>query len=145
MQKLMTRYKEIYLIDDFEMVNLMHGILLRKLGQEDNVKPFTNPELALDELRSKMGKLGPTLIILDINMPEMSGFEFLDLIASAEFPDNIDIIIVSSSISEKDKDLALKYPRLVCDHIAKPLKLDQLQKLLERGADHEYGPHRRVD
>jgi hypothetical protein len=44
-------YSKIYLIDDVELVNLMHQVLIRRLGMEDKVISFTNPEKALDHLR----------------------------------------------------------------------------------------------
>ena len=44
-------YSKIYLIDDMELVNLMHSVLLRRFGVEDRVLSFTNPEDALDDIR----------------------------------------------------------------------------------------------
>ena len=40
-------YKEIYLVDDEELINTIHAIQFRNLGLEDNIRSFTNPELAL--------------------------------------------------------------------------------------------------
>lgn len=127
----MTQYETIYLVDDFEMVNLLHTILLRNLGMGDKVNSFTNPEDALKDLCSKTRELGPTLILLDINMPEMSGLEFLELMVREEFPQKMDVIIVTSSVSEMDKALSRKYPQFVRDFISKPLKIEQLRDIVE--------------
>ncbi|HZJ35686.1 MAG TPA: response regulator [Gillisia sp.] len=127
----MTQYETIYLVDDFEMVNLLHAILLRNLGMGDKVNSFTNPEDALKDLCSKTRELGPTLILLDINMPEMSGFEFLECMVREEFPQKMDVIIVTSSVSEMDKALSRKYPQFVRDFISKPLKIEQLRDIVE--------------
>jgi len=122
-------YSEIYLIDDLEMVNVLHQVLIRKLGLEDKVRSFTNPEEALDDLRFKVGKLEPILVLLDISMPEMSGFEFLEFMALEDFPTNIDVIIVTSSNSDQDKILAEQYPQFVRDFVSKPLRIENLKEI----------------
>ncbi len=66
-------YKEIYLVDDEDLVNTVNAIHFRKLGLEDKIKSFTNPELALDDLRFRDDPNTKTLILLDINMPGNAG------------------------------------------------------------------------
>ena len=127
----MKRYEAIYLVDDYEMVNFLHRILLEKLGYKDNINIFTNPRKALEDLSSMEGHMQPTLILLDINMPEMSGFEFLEQMVREGFPQNMDVVIVTSSISETDRAAAQKYPGFVKGFIIKPLKIDQLRTLVE--------------
>src|SRR5680860_945101 len=116
-------YSKIYLVDDREITNLMHRVLIRQLGMEDKVKSFTNPEEALDDLRSEATKMEPILVLLDINMPEMTGFEFLEFMELEAFSSNIDVIVVTSSISDEDRILAGQYPNFVRDFVTKPLKV----------------------
>lgn len=123
-------YSKIYLVDDREITNLMHLVLIRQLGMEDKVKSFTNPEEALDDLRSEATKMEPILVLLDINMPEMTGFEFLEFMELEAFSSNIDVIVVTSSISDEDRILAGQYPNFVRDFVTKPLKVENIKEIL---------------
>jgi len=124
-------YDSIYLVDDFDMVNFFHRILFRKLGQEEKVRVFTNPEKALRDLRTRSGENLRILILLDINMPEMSGFEFLEHLTTGFFPHNIDVVIVTSSVSDSDRDLAKRYPPYLRDFVIKPLQLEKLRNIIK--------------
>lgn len=122
-------YSEIYLVDDMELVNLMHQVLIRQLGMEDRVKSFTDPEKALDDLRFNKSNRESILVLLDISMPEMTGSEFLEFMALENFSTSIDVIIVTSSISEEERILAEQYPQYVQNFVTKPLKLENLNKI----------------
>ena len=122
-------YSEIYLIDDMVMVNMQHQVLLRQLGLEDEVRSFTNPEEALDELRFKVEKQEPILVLLDINMPEMNGFEFLEFMILENFPQTIDVVIVTSSNLKEDRILAEQYPQYVRDFVTRPLTIQSLKEV----------------
>jgi CheY-like chemotaxis protein len=125
-------YTKIYLIDDVELFNLMHQILFRKLGLEEKTITFTNPEKALDSIRSQNSSFDTNLILLDINMPEMTGFEFLEIIKKEKSMSNIDVIIVTSSTYYEDKLLAESFPDLVKDYVSKPLRIEKLKEILQK-------------
>tara|TARA_R110002049_G_scaffold166707_4_gene332823 strand:+ start:1779 stop:2186 length:408 start_codon:yes stop_codon:yes gene_type:complete len=123
-------YSQIYLVDDEEIVNFIHRVSIRELGVENKVINFTNPEKALDHVRYRIATTEPILILLDINMPEMTGFEFLEFMVLEEFPTNIDVAIVTSSVSEADKNLAKEFSQFVKGFVSKPINSEQMQELI---------------
>lgn len=119
------------MVDDEDLVNTVNAIHFRRMGMEDRVKSFTNPELALDDLRFRENPDTKTLILLDINMPEMSGFEFLEFMMLEDFPETNEVLLVTSSESDADKEEAKKYERFVKEFITKPLKIEHLEDYLQ--------------
>jgi CheY-like chemotaxis protein len=114
-----------------EFINLMHSVLLRKFGVEDRVLSFTNPEDALDHMRFQKTDSEPILVLLDINMPQMTGFEFLEFMVLENFPTNIDVIIVSSSLDYGDRILAENFPQYIKNFVSKPLKPEKLGEFFQ--------------
>lgn len=73
----------------------------------------------------------PDYTLLDLNMPIMNGWEFLDIISSTEFSilhSSIKVIILSSSIDPKDIEKSKKYP-IVIKFLSKPITQEKLQNL----------------
>ncbi len=124
-------YDEIYLVDDEDLVNAVNAIHFRKLGLEHKLKSFTNPELALDDLRFRNNPHKRTLILLDINMPEMTGFEFLEFMELEGFPKTNEVLMVTASENQEDKTRAETYFTYVKGFITKPLRTKELEAYLQ--------------
>ncbi|MBC2840255.1 response regulator [Robiginitalea sp. SC105] len=127
-------YKQFYLVDDEDLVNTINTIHFGRLGLDDKVKSFTNPELALDDLRFREDQTQRTLILLDINMPEMTGFEFLEFMKLENFSRSNEVLLVTSSRDPYDIQMAGEFPEYVKGYINKPLKIQDLEAYLQRAS-----------
>jgi CheY-like chemotaxis protein len=74
----------------------------------------------------------PQLIFLDLNMPVMSGWEFLDSFSTPEYSEfnNTKVIILSSTIDPEDLEKSNKYP-MVIDFLSKPISKEMLEYIKE--------------
>lgn len=95
-----------------------------------NFMIFTNGQEALDTLRPLIESGGnfPGVILLDINMPVLDGWGFLDALSQAPNAKALAIFIVSSSINEDDRLKAKSY-ELVTNFIVKPLTKSSLKEI----------------
>lgn len=118
----------IVLIDDDPINNLINKRLIQKLKLSPEVMEFLEAEKALCFMKSSDG-MKKTLILLDINMPLMNGWDFLNHYRPIEEVRQDTIIILSSSIDYKDRQRAKKY-NYVQGFIEKPLTYEKLEKTL---------------
>lgn len=86
--------------------------------------------IKLEETGSHLKKQ-PQLIFLDLNMPVMGGWEFLDRFSNSDyskFNNTTKVVILSSTIDPEDLEKAKTYP-MVIDFLAKPITLAMLEYL----------------
>lgn len=123
----------VLLVDDDSVTNFINHHLLAKMQCCKNVKSTESIEEALQFIEDGyLLRENPNawLIIMDINMPIMNGFEFLDELNSrSDLPiQEIDVIIHSSSINNIDTEKAKKYNILA--FLDKPLTQEKLKAAL---------------
>lgn len=118
----------ILLVDDNEIDLFLHEKLIRLSGISQEIDRFTTAREALTALRKGCR---PDIILLDIQMPEMDGFGFLNEYENIKGlnKDAIRIYMVSSSLDFGDISKAKASP-LVIDFIRKPLNIKDLRNLL---------------
>ena len=119
------RYECIMLVDDNSMDNFINKRLIESCGFASEIIVCQSAEEALKHLSS--GKNLPQVVFLDINMPVMNGFDFLN--SMAEMPEMVQhhcrVIMLSTSESFKDLNRANKN-RFVRKFLNKPLTLEVL-------------------
>jgi CheY-like chemotaxis protein len=74
----------------------------------------------------------PGLILLDINMPKMNGFEVLQVIKSEPRLRMIPVIMLTTST--RDEDIARSYDGGACSFVAKPVNLEKLKEVIKQFA-----------
>ncbi|MFD2551898.1 response regulator [Bizionia sediminis] len=99
---------------------------------------FKNGQEALDNLRPILisGTRVPEIILLDINMPIMDGWEFLEEFVKIPTSKTVTIYIVSSSIDPADIDRAKAY-EAVSNYIIKPVTFESLKTIMADFTENE--------
>ncbi len=128
----MPQINSVLVVDDDDNICFLTKLLLKDAGFDKRVITAYNGLEALQILQAMASgseKL-PELILLDIKMPVMDGFEFLDQLAKAAELDlgQTRIFISTSSILPKDKQRASLYP--VAGFLTKPLTEETLRTIL---------------
>ncbi len=123
--------KSICIIDDDYIYQIIVKKIVAKAGIFNKVECFENAFKALKELQDPESKL-PDLILLDINMPGMDGWEFLSelKVNRPNLHHETQIYIVTSSIAMGDRDKALSISE-VSGFISKPLTVSRLREIGE--------------
>jgi len=125
---------EILLIDDDVTGAFLAKLLITRVGLFEKVITFQNPVDALSfvQLNISDGKL-PRVILLDINMPIMDGWEFLEALSPYQQQLQLQntIYLLTSSIDVSDIRMAEKHP-LVTDIIFKPLAAKKILDIYEQ-------------
>jgi CheY-like chemotaxis protein len=120
------------LVDDDKIFNFLSEKTITSLGLANEIHFASNGEQALQILKLyKEGKVQkPDIIFLDIDMPVMNGYEFIEAFANLDLPDKqqITIVVLTSSINpddiERAKQLGIKY------YFNKPLSKEEIKKLI---------------
>lgn len=121
---------KLFLIDDDTIQNHLVKMTIKKIDREIDLTFFSNPILALDFL-SKISDIdsNPDIILLDLNMPELSGWQFLE--QYAKFPITSKVAILSSTIDANDVEKSKTIP-LVFHFCHKPITPEKLIEILEK-------------
>ena len=122
----------IMMIDDNRIDLFIHNEFVKKMGIAHTVIEYTFAKEALKYLEEADIEKWPQVILLDIHMPIMNGFEFLDKFSAFEtsLKEKCKIIIVSSSLDTGDINKTKNNP-LVIGLMEKPIDTDELMQLLK--------------
>ncbi|WP_423818087.1 response regulator [Salinimicrobium sp. TIG7-5_MAKvit] len=126
----MNEVKNACIIDDDAIFVTITTKIIRQHDIFENVLIYNDGQQALKGLTDiiQSGDLMPEIILLDLNMPEINGWEFLDEFSETLYRHKIPVFIVSSSIDQFDIEKSRSY-KCVLDYIVKPLSRDDLFKI----------------
>jgi len=119
---------ELLLIDDDILVQNANKDAILKNGIHENPQVFLSAKFALSYLQEKSSLNLRFKILVDVNMPEMNGWEFLDEVSKIEFQSSVEVIMVTSLFDKSDRVRAKEYP-LVVDFLIKPFTSDSIEVL----------------
>ncbi|TGD83025.1 response regulator [Hymenobacter wooponensis] len=126
----------ILLVDDDSTTNYLNRRLLERLNVCDEVLVALNGQRALDLLQTRCSfgeGACPALILLDVNMPVMNGFEFLEAFVQVPARQSVVIVLLTSSQLEEDLVMAQHLP--VAEFVNKPLTREKITEVLNRYFD----------
>src|SRR5690625_2581339 len=112
--------------------NRIFGLLSKRVieisGIAENIHILSDGSSALDEIQLLLAQSErvPEVIFLDINLPDMSGFEFLAQLEKLPGSERINVYIFSASITPKERKEALHY-RQVLSIVESPLTTEKLK------------------
>lgn len=124
----MNNKYDLLLVDDDPQYLILHELLVKKSKLDENPKKFLDGLEIIDFLRENQNQSKNYLILLDIFMPKVDGWEVLDYLESLGSFHSIKVILVSSSVDKRDKRKAMEYTSVI-EYIEKPLLLEYLEML----------------
>ncbi len=127
---------KILCVDDDPITLMLYKMVIRKAAFAQEIETARNGEEALaffDGLSADAATDYPKMIFLDLNMPVMGGWEFLDHFTNAKYASFSDakVVVLSSTIDPHDIDKAKTYP-MVIDFQSKPISKEMLENLKQQ-------------
>ncbi len=139
----MNKLKTVLLVDDYDADNFIHRLVVERYGCAEHIEVCRDGKQALDYLRGCIERDNtlPELIFLDINMPVMNGWEFLEAFHELRDskPGGAVVVMLTTSLNPDDRARAESYPE-VRSFTYKPLTESRLDELLK-----EFYPEARKD
>ncbi|TBX70414.1 response regulator [Flavobacterium silvisoli] len=127
------KFNDVFVVDDDKIYHFLIKKLLACNNIDVNPLFFENGLLAIEGIKTKIDNREslPDLILLDINMPILDGWQFLEefRLLKDKIEKEIIIYIISSSDNTVDKDKAKEFKEEVKDYYLKPVTVDALKAI----------------
>ena len=111
---------KVLVVEDDSMMAFLHKELIKKKGIAESPICFKNGKEALNFILADTRKKSKYMILLDLNMPVMNGWTFLEELEKAEVSSQAKVAIVTSSIDSADRKKAEEF-EAVEFYLTKPL------------------------
>jgi CheY-like chemotaxis protein len=124
--------KNILLIDDDQVFNFLSTKVLHRLGITDGIHTATNGRDALKLINGQAGdhESFPDIIFLDINMPIMDGFGFIEAFRKMAMPNQERIVIAIVTSSQDSNDIQRAKELGISHYLTKPISENTLRPVL---------------
>ena len=121
----------LLVIDDDDINIFIIRKIVEKTGVNISMVAKSNGQQAIDYLVETIDKNEPLpeLVLIDINMPVMNGWEFIEAYQKLDVQSDVDLYILSSSVYENDIEKTKSYAS-VKGFISKPLSMERLTELI---------------
>lgn len=120
---------KILLVDDDKIMLFLHDTFLKRSGIACDTVLCGNGQEALDFLDNWEAPETTFLILLDINMPVMNGWEFLNTVRTRPYLARLLIVMVSSANEEVEKERAFAFDQVI-DYQQKPLNIESCRRII---------------
>ncbi|MGF1923883.1 MAG: response regulator [Bacteroidia bacterium] len=122
----------LLVIDDDDINVFIIKKIVEKTGFDIDMVARNNGQQAIDYIKETIAQNSPLprLVLIDINMPVMNGWEFIEAYESLGIEQKVDMYILSSSVYENDIEKTKSY-KAVKGFISKPLSMERLTELVK--------------
>jgi CheY-like chemotaxis protein len=118
---------KIFIVDDETISNYISVRLIKQIDPAITICEFTDANKAIAQLPIE----NPDIIFLDVNMPQMSGWEFLDIMKEHGWQQKV--YILSSSLNKQDQEKAQNYTNTL-GFLKKPAQREMFAQCLKPAA-----------
>jgi len=127
-----------YIIEDDPITSIITELIVKQNSAFGEVQTYMNGQEAFDKLSAaelSEAKI-PDLILLDLNMPIMDGWEFLDAFSALRLPKPVCVYVLTSSIHPDDIERSKSYKE-VKGYFTKPLDDEVVQQMVHLGQENK--------
>ncbi len=127
----METFKKVLLIDDDDIVNSINSVIIKHARFANEVESVNNVPTAIEFLnRAKNNNEIPEVIFLDLNMPDLDGWDFMEEYQKLGINGEVKVVMLTSSISTKDEERASSTEQIAA-FISKPLSPELLENIYQ--------------
>ncbi|MEP7108980.1 MAG: response regulator [Ferruginibacter sp.] len=127
----------VLIVDDDDSVRFFHRVIVTRSKLSSRPISFGSGEKALDYLDQNCSENDLYLILLDINMPGMNGWDLVDAIGGKTYHNQVYIVMVTSSVDREDHEKAKSYDMII-DVIEKPISDEECKKIMNSSLITQY-------
>ena len=128
--KVLKKYKKVVYIDNNKELGNLYNSNLESKNLSEHFSVFDNFKRALNFMKITKKKELPDYLLIELDLPDMNGFEFLEQIGKInKIKDSVEIYVCSASKNEDERKRAMKFP-FVSAFIQKPLAENYIEYLI---------------